>query len=52
METLIKWLRQCITSLCGARNPHVPERTFRFLRATRLVLHLSRSLNQRFPKLN
>jgi len=46
-EALIKRLRRRITALCGARNPHVPGRTFRFLRATRLVLHPSRSLAQR-----
>jgi hypothetical protein len=28
-----------IASLRGARNPHVPERTFRLLRAARLALH-------------
>ena len=28
-----------ISSLHRARNPHVPERTFRLLRAARLELH-------------
>ncbi len=47
--TLIKWLRRRITALCGARNPHVPRRTFQLLCALQLVLHPSRSLVQRFP---
>jgi hypothetical protein len=49
METPIEWLLRRVTSLRGARNPHVPVRTLRLLRAARLVLHPSRSLNQRFP---
>ncbi len=46
-ETLIKWLRRRIAALRSARNPHVPGRTFRFLRAARLALHPPHSLNQR-----
>jgi hypothetical protein len=49
-ETLIKWLRRRIAALRGARNPHVPGRTFRFLCAARLALHPPRSLHQRFLK--
>jgi hypothetical protein len=36
-----------IASLCGARNPHVPGRTFRLLRAARLALHPEKRIFRR-----
>ena len=39
MGTPINSLFGRTAALPGARNPHVPERTFRLLRAVRLAFH-------------
>jgi hypothetical protein len=50
-ETLINWLHERITSLRGTHAfTYLVDRS-QLLRSGRLVLHLVRRINQRFPKI-
>ncbi len=48
METLINWLCERITSLCGTRFIAYLVDMYRLLRSMYLVLHFIRRINQRF----
>ncbi len=49
-ETLINWLYERIASMRGTRFLAYLADMSRLLHSVRLVLHLVRRINQRFPK--
>ena len=51
-EALIKWLRERIAALRGARNLAYQIDISRFLRSVRLALHLAHRFIQRFPRIS